>query len=122
MARIMIADDSDSVRLVLKDILSIGKFELAGEAINGAQAVEKFNEIKPDLLLLDLAMPKKDGLTVIKEIKASHPDAKIIVITATDNQKLISECRQQGAKDCIIKPFDFQKVLQSIKSVLSDSN
>ncbi len=122
MARIMIADDSDSVRLVLKDILSIGKFELTGEAIDGAQAVEKFNEIKPDLLLLDLAMPKKDGLTVIKEIMASHPDAKIIVITATDNQKLINDCRQQGAKDCIIKPFDFQKVLQSIKSVLSDSN
>ena len=122
MTRIMIADDSDSVRLVLKDILSIGKFELAGEAIDGAESVEKFNEIKPDLLLLDLAMPKKDGLTVIKEIKASHPDANIIVITATDNQKLINECLQQGAKDCIIKPFDFQKVLQAIKSVLSDSN
>ncbi len=122
MARIMIADDSDSVRLVLKDILSIGKFELAGEAINGAQAVEKFSAIKPDLLLLDLAMPKKDGLTVIKEIKASHPDAKIIVVTATDNQKLTNECLEQGAKDCIIKPFDFQKVLQAIRSVLKDSN
>lgn len=116
----MIADDSDSVRLVLKDILSIGKFELAGEAINGAQAVEKFNEIKPDLLLLDLAMPKKDGLTVIKEIKVLHPDAKIIVVTATDNQKLINDCLQQGAKSCIIKPFDFDKVLQVIRSALKD--
>ena len=120
MARIMIADDSDSVRLVLKDILSIGKFELAGEAINGTEAVEKFNELKPDLLLLDLAMPKKDGLTVIKEIKASHPDAKIIVVTATDDQKIISECMQEGAIFSISKPFDFDKVLAAIKSSLKD--
>lgn len=120
MTRIMIADDSDSIRLVLQDILSIGKFELAGEARDGKDAVEKFNAIKPDLLLLDLAMPKKDGLTVIKEIKASHPDAKIIVITATDDLKLINKCLHEGAARCISKPFDFDKVLAIIKSVLQD--
>jgi len=120
MARIMIADDSDSVRLVLKDILSIGKFELVGEAINGTEAVEKFNALKPDLLLLDLAMPKKDGLTVIKEIMATHPDAKIIVVTATDDQKIINECMQEGAIFHISKPFDFDKVITAIKSGLKD--
>jgi len=116
----MIADDSDSFRLVLQDILSIGKFEFAGEATNGAQAVKKFSAIKPDLLLLDLVMPKKDGLTVIKDIRASHPDAKIIVISATDNQKLINECLQQGAISCISKPFDLDEVLKVIKSALKD--
>ena len=120
MSRIMIADDSDSVRLVLKDIVSIGKFELVGEAINGDQAVEKFNALKPDLLLLDLAMPKKDGLTVIKEIKASHPEAKIIVVTAAGDQKIINECLQQGARSYISKPFDFANVISTIKSSLKD--
>jgi two-component system chemotaxis response regulator CheY len=114
----MIADDSDSIRLVLRDIISIGQYELAGEAKDGKEAVEKFSAIKPDLLLLDLAMPKKDGLVVIKEVMASYPDAKIIVITATDNQKIINKCLEGGAASFITKPFNFDQVLAIIKSVL----
>jgi len=68
MARIMIADDSDAIRMVLKDILDIGHHELVAEVANGLDAVEKFNESKPDLLLLDMAMPKKDGVYALKEI------------------------------------------------------
>ena len=66
MARIMVADDSDAIRMVLKDVIEIGHHELVAEAVNGIEAVEKFNATKPDLLLLDLAMPKKDGLDAIK--------------------------------------------------------
>jgi len=117
MARVMIADDSGSIRLVLTDILTIGKHELIGEAKDGAEAVEVYNEVKPDVLLLDLAMPKKDGLTVIKEIMTSDPHAKIIVITATENQKLLNQCLEAGAKSYILKQFNFDKVLQVIKSV-----
>lgn len=114
MARVMIADDSDAIRLVLQDILSIGGHEVVAEAQNGTETLEKYSQTNPDVLLLDLAMPKKDGLTVIKELMPAHPDAKIIVITASDNQSIINECLEKGAKSFISKPFDFDHVLALI--------
>lgn len=117
MARVMIADDSDAIRLVLRDILSIGGHEIVAEAQNGAEAVEIFSQVNPDVLLLDLAMPKKDGLTVVKEVVGKHPDAKIILITASDNQNIINECLQYGAKSFISKPFDFDHVLKLIADI-----
>jgi len=76
MARVMIAEDTDAIRLLLEDILSIVKHELVYQAKDGAEAVEKYASIKPDILLMDLSMPKKDGITALKEIKKTHPDAK----------------------------------------------
>jgi two-component system chemotaxis response regulator CheY len=114
MAKVMIADDSDAIRLVLRDILGIGGHEIVAEAENGAEAIEKFSQSNPDVLLLDLAMPKKDGLSVVKEVIEKHPDAKIILITASDNQNIINECLQHGAKSFISKPFDFDYVLKLI--------
>ena len=119
MAKVLVADDSDAIRQVLHDILAIGKHELVGEAIDGNEAVEKFNELQPDLLLLDLAMPKKDGLTVVKEIIEFNPDARIVLITASDNQFIISQCLEAGAIASISKPFDFDKVLKVISDALN---
>ena len=110
----MIADDSDAIRMVLQDILSIGGHQIIAEAENGAEAVEKYSQTNPDVLLLDLAMPKKDGLTVVKEVIAKHKDAKIILITASDNQNIINDCIKHGAKGFISKPFDFDHVLKLI--------
>lgn len=118
MARIMIADDSEAIRLVLKDILEIGNHEIVGEAADGNEAVSKFSELNPDALLLDLAMPKKDGLVVVKEIISKHPDAKIILITASDNQNVISQCLDAGALAFVSKPFDFDNVLKIISNTL----
>ncbi|NDB63312.1 MAG: response regulator [Nitrosopumilaceae archaeon] len=118
MAKVMIADDSDAIRLVLQDILSIGGHEVVAEAQNGIEAVEKYQQTNPDVLLLDLAMPKKDGLTVIKEIIPNHPNAKIIVITASDNQNIINQCIENGAKSFISKPFDFDYVLKLIAKII----
>lgn len=119
MGKIMIADDSDAIRLVLSDILSIGEHEVVGEAIDGSDAVEKYAELKPDVMLLDLAMPKKDGLTVVKEVIANDSSAKIILITASDNQKVIHDCLNAGAIAYVSKPFDFDNVLKIISDVLS---
>lgn len=119
MANIMIADDSESIRLVLRDILAIGKHTVVGEAIDGADAVEKFSQLNPDILLLDLAMPKKDGLTVVQEVMSSHSDAKIILITASDDQKVIQKCLDAGAVAYISKPFDFDNVLKIINDTIS---
>ena len=119
MSKVLVADDSDAIRQVLHDILIIGKHELVGEAIDGNEAVEKFNELLPDLLLLDLAMPKKDGLAVVKEIIEYNPDARIVLITASDNQFIITQCLEAGAIASISKPFDFDKVLKVISDALS---
>ena len=115
----MIADDSDAIRLVLKDILSIGDHTVMGEAKDGAEAVKLFLQVNPDLLLLDLAMPKKDGLTVVQEIIAQNPTAKIILITASDDQKIIQQCLDSGALSFISKPFDFNNVLTVISDILA---
>lgn len=115
----MIADDSDAIRLVLKDILTIGDHDIVGEAKDGAETVELFSQLHPDLLLLDLAMPKKDGLVVVKEIIAQNPSAKIILITASDDQKIIQQCLDSGAFSFISKPFDFNNVLKVISDILA---
>ena len=119
MAKILIADDSDAIRLVLKDILSIGEHEVLAEANDGAEAVDLYKQYSPQVLLLDLAMPKKDGLTVVKEVIAYDPDAKIILITASDDQKIINQCLEHGAKSHISKPFDFNTVLKAITDILA---
>ena len=117
MVRIMVAEDSSAIRMVLHDILQIGNHELVAEAEDGASAVEKFSEIRPDILLLDLAMPKKDGLTVIKEIMPKFPNAKIIVVSASGSEKLIDDCFDAGAVAYISKPFLPEKVLKTISDV-----
>lgn len=119
MAKVLVADDSDAIRQVLHDILIIGKHELVGEAIDGNEAVEKYNQLQPDLLLLDLAMPKKDGLTVVKEIIEFYPNARILLITASDNQFIIKQCLEAGAIASISKPFDFDKALKVISDALT---
>ena len=115
----MIADDSESIRYILKEILSIGKHEVICEAIDGMDAVEKFSEFKPEIMLLDLTMPKKDGLSVVKEVVSSNPSAKIIMVTGTGDHEIIDECMQSGALAHVSKPFDFDNVLQTISEVNS---
>ena len=114
----MIADDSDAVRMVLKDILVIGRHECVAEAANGVEAIEQFKKTEPELMLLDMAMPKKDGLEVLKEIMIHKPSAKIIMITASDSQVTIKECISVGATAYILKPFNFEDVLNNIAKVL----
>lgn len=118
MVSIMIVDDSDAIRMVLKDIVSIGKHNLVGDLNTGLQALEEYIKIKPDIVLLDLAMPKKDGVSVLKEIIEFDPNANIIMISASDNQETVKECLELGAKAYILKPFNFHEVLDIITKVI----
>ena len=118
----MIADDSDAIRLVLKDILSIGEHEVIAEAVDGAEAVDFYKNHNPEILLLDLAMPKKHGLEVVKDVIAYDSNAKIILITASDDQKIIGACMDSGAISYISKPFDFNTVLKSINEISGNDN
>ncbi len=118
MVRVMIADDSEAIRIILKDIILNGKHELVAEAADGAEAVKKFVSFKPDVLLLDLVMPKKDGLAILKEIKETNPNAKIIMISVLDNKQMILDCMSAGALAYITKPFTADDVLKSISFAL----
>jgi len=118
MARIMIVDDSESIRKLLKDMLSVGKHEVVAEAVDGIDAIEKFSTVKPDVVLLDIAMPKKDGLTTLKEIKKMNLNTKVIMVTVRDEMDMIQDCIAAGALAYIIKPFDTEEVLKAILFVL----
>ena len=116
----MVAEDSDEIRLLLKDLLKIGNHKIVAEAVNGEDAVKKFNEIKPDILLLDIAMPKKDGLEALKEIIATNPNAKIVMITASDSLDTITQCTEAGALAYLIKPFDVEQVTTAVAMALDE--
>jgi two-component system, chemotaxis family, chemotaxis protein CheY len=118
MASIMIVDDSDAIRMVLKDIVTIGKHKLAGELQNGEGALQEYIKLRPDIVLLDMAMPKKDGVSVLREIIEFNPVANVIMISASDNQETVKECLRLGARAYILKPFNFQEVLDIISKVV----
>jgi len=114
----MIVDDSDAIRMVLKDIVTIGKHKLAGELQNGEGALQEYIKLRPDIVLLDMAMPKKDGVSVLREIIEFNPVANVIMISASDNQETVKECLRLGARAYILKPFNFQEVLDIISKVV----
>lgn len=95
----------------------MGDHEVVGEAIDGEDAIQKFAELNPDVLLLDLAMPKKDGLQVLKELNPKNPKMKVIVITANGSNQVFQDCMKNGASGYIDKPFDIKEVLDQIAEV-----
>jgi len=116
--RIMIVDDAAFMRMMIKDILSKNGYEVAGEAQNGLQAVEKYNELKPDLVLMDITMPEMDGIASLKKIKALDSGATVIMCSAMGQQAMVIEAIQGGAKDFIVKPFQPDRVLEAVKKVV----
>ena len=118
MAKVLIADDAAFMRMMIKDILTKNGYEVAGEAENGAIAVTKFEELKPDLLLLDITMPEMDGIQALKEIKAKNPSANVIMCSAMGQQAMVIEAIQSGAKDFIVKPFQADRVIEAVKKVI----
>ncbi|MBO5055952.1 MAG: response regulator [Lachnospiraceae bacterium] len=115
---ILIVDDAAFMRMMIKDILTKNGYNVVGEAENGAKAFEKYNEIKPDLVLMDITMPEVDGIQALKNIKAADPGAKIIMCSAMGQQAMVIESIQAGAKDFIVKPFQPDRVLEAVKKVV----
>ena len=115
---ILICDDAAFMRMMIKDILSKNGYNVAGEAENGAKAVEKYNELKPDLVLMDITMPEMDGIEALKAIKGADPAARVIMCSAMGQQAMVIEAIQAGAKDFIVKPFQAERVLEAVKKVV----
>lgn len=117
-AKVLIVDDAAFMRMMIKDILTKNGFEVVGEANDGAQAVEKYKELFPDVVTMDITMPEKDGITALKEIKSFDPNAKIIMCSAMGQQSMVIDAIQAGAKDFIVKPFQADRVLEALKKTL----
>ena len=115
---ILICDDAAFMRMMIKDILTKNGYNIAGEAENGAKAVEKYNELKPDLVLMDITMPEMDGIQALKKIKETDPNASVIMCSAMGQQAMVIESIQSGAKDFIVKPFQADRVLEAVQKVV----
>ena len=115
---ILICDDAAFMRMMIKDILTKNGYNVVGEAENGAKGIEKYNELKPDLVLMDITMPEMDGIQALKKIKASDPNASVVMCSAMGQQAMVIESIQSGAKDFIVKPFQADRVLEAVRKVV----
>lgn len=116
--RILIVDDAPVIRLMLKDIFTFNDYEVVGEASNGKEAVEKYTELKPDLVTMDIIMPEADGIFGLTEILKVDAKANIVMVTAIDQRRALMEAVKIGAKDYIVKPFDENRVLSAVEKIL----
>ena len=106
------------MRMMVKDILSKNGYEVVGEAENGMKAVEKFAELRPDLVTMDITMPEMDGISAVKAIKKIDPKAKIVMCSAMGQQAMVIEAIQAGARDFIVKPFQADRVLEAVRKAV----
>jgi two-component system, chemotaxis family, chemotaxis protein CheY len=118
MARVLVVDDAAFMRKMVSDALSGGGHEIVGEAANGSEAVQRFQELRPDVMTLDITMPEKDGLTALREIIAVDPGAKVVMCSALGQESKVLESIKLGAKDFVVKPFQADRVLSAIEKAL----
>ena len=118
MARVLIVDDAAFMRKMVSDALTGGGHEIVGEAANGAEAVQRFQELRPDVMTLDITMPEKDGLTALREILSMEPAAKVVMCSALGQESKVLEAIKAGAKDFVVKPFQPDRVLDAIGKAL----
>ncbi len=119
MGRILVVDDTMFMRTLVKNILFSGGHDIVGEAEDGVQAVEMYKKLKPDLVTMDVVMPKMNGIEALKSIKAADPKARVIMCTAVGQEQMVKLAIKSGAKGYIVKPFQAPKVIEEVNNVLS---
>ena len=120
MAKILLVDDAAFMRKVIKDTLSKNGYTDLHEAVDGADAVEKFTELSPDLVIMDITMPNMDGLEALKAIRAADPNANVVMCSAMGQETMVIDAIRSGAKDFIVKPFKPERVLKTVTSIVGD--
>lgn len=121
MANILVVDDSKFMRKMLADILVKEGHQVVGEAENALEAKDLYHKLKPDLVTLDIIMPRVEGIdasSLLKDIIKTDPQARIVMVSAMGQEEVVGECIQSGAKDFIVKPFQPSQVIKVIKEVL----
>lgn len=116
--RIIIADDEDHVRALLRTVVQIAGLQLAGEAANGQEALDLYAELKPDLMLLDINMPVKNGDEVLRELLEQFPDAKVIMLTSVADRETVTNCIAHGALNYILKGSPVEEISRAIEEAL----
>ena len=115
--RILIADDALFMRTTLRNILTQNGFEVVGEARNGAESVRLFEELKPDVVTMDITMPEMDGIRALVAIRESSPDANVVMCSPLGQRSLVEHALDAGARDIILKPFQPDRVLSVIRKL-----
>ena len=119
MARVLVVDDAAFMRKMVSDALTKGGHEVVGEAGNGTEAIQRFQELKPEVTTLDITMPEKDGLAALKEIIAMDPQARVVMCSALGQESKVLEAIKAGAKDFVVKPFQPDRVLSAIDKAVA---
>jgi two-component system chemotaxis response regulator CheY len=115
--KVLIADDASFMRQMIRDIIEPEGWEVVGEASDGVEVVEKFKKLHPDVVMMDIVMPKRSGIDAVKAIKAEDPGARVVMCSALGQEALVTEAIQAGAKDFIVKPFKPDAVLSTLAKV-----
>ena len=115
---ILIVDDAAFMRMMIKDILTKNGYKVVGEAGNGVEAVEKYSQLKPNLVMMDITMPEMNGIDALKKIRENDGNANVIMCSAMGQQAMVIESIQAGAKDFIVKPFQVERVLEAVQKAI----
>jgi two-component system chemotaxis response regulator CheY len=117
--RVLIVDDSQVMREMISDILKGQGFEVAGEAKDGLEALDQYKKLKPDIVTMDVVMPKEHGIDAVKKIIAVDKNARIIIISGLYQKTLVMEALEAGASDYVIKPFEPSELVETVKKNLT---
>ncbi len=120
MAKILLVDDAAFMRKVIKDTLTKSGYTDLYEAVDGLDALEKYDEVKPDLVIMDITMPNMDGLEALKSIRSKDPNANIVMCSAMGQETMVIDAVRSGAKDFIVKPFKADRVLKTVTSIVGN--
>lgn len=116
--RVLIVDDAMFMRNLLRDIFSAAGWEIVGEAADGNEALQKYQELRPDLVTMDIVMPLRSGIEALQDIIVADPAAIVIMCSALGQESMVMEAIQNGAKDFIVKPFQQEQVIEVVRRVL----
>lgn len=119
LARVLIVDDAAFMRMTIKKMLEAHDHVVCGEAANGIEAVQKYSEVNPDVVLLDITMPEMNGVEALKKIKEIDKGARVVICSAMGQQAMVAQAIQFGAKDFIVKPFEEDRLIASIEKVMT---
>lgn len=119
--RVLIVDDALFMRNMLKEVFLKAGYEVVGEAADGFEAIEQYRQLLPNLVTMDIVMPRKSGIEALMDIRKEFPDACVVMCSAMGQESLILEAVQAGAKDFIVKPFKEEKVLEVVRRIASQA-
>lgn len=119
MISVLIVDDAAFMRLALKNILNKNGFSVVADAKNGQEGIEKYIEVKPDIVTMDITMPDMSGIESLKKIREYDPDAKVIMISAMGQESMVKEAILCGAKSFIVKPYKEEHIIQTLTKIAS---